>query len=170
MQYRAHPRPTRGHPLAALALAGVLAWTGASAYTLEEFSFTDAAQEHAFRELTSKLRCLVCQNESLAASQSDLAQDLRKEVYAMMKEGKDQQQIIQFLVDRYGDFVLYQPPVKPSTYLLWFGPFLLVGVGAWFLVRALRARGRAPEEGLSDTERARIQQLLAAGEPHDRAP
>ncbi len=117
--------------------------------------------------MTSKLRCLVCQNESLAGSQSDLAQDLRKEVYAMMKSGKDQGEIITFLVDRYGDFVLYQPPVKPSTYLLWFGPFLLVGLGGWFLLRTLKAKRGESEPALSADDQARIQQLIAARDAPD---
>lgn len=153
----------------AVALAGLLAACSAGAYTLEEFSFDNPAQETAFRDLTGKLRCLVCQNESLAASQAELAQDLRKEVYDMMKAGKGQDEIIAFLVDRYGDFVLYQPPVKPSTYLLWFGPFLLIGVGGWLLLRALKAKKGEPEPTLSAADEARIQQLLAAGEPQDPA-
>jgi cytochrome c-type biogenesis protein CcmH len=160
---------SRKHLLAAALLSAALAWGTVGAYTLREFTFDDPAQETAFRELTSKLRCLVCQNESLAASQADLAQDLRKEVYAMMKAGKGQDEIVAFLVDRYGDFVLYQPPVKPSTYILWFGPFLLVGVGGWFLLRALKAKKGEPEPAVSDTDRARIQQLLAVGEPQDPA-
>jgi cytochrome c-type biogenesis protein CcmH len=155
------------HRLAVTLLSTALAWGSAGAFTLREFTFDDPAQDQAFRELTGKLRCLVCQNESLAASQSDLAQDLRKEVYAMMKAGKDQDQIVAFLVDRYGDFVLYQPPVKPSTYILWFGPFVLIGVGGWFLLRALKAKRGEPEPTLSDADQARIQQLLAVGEPQD---
>jgi cytochrome c-type biogenesis protein CcmH len=157
------------HLFATALLSAALAWGGARAYTLEEFSFDSPAQERAFRDLIGKLRCLVCQNESLAGSQADLAQDLRKEVYGMMREGKDQDEIITFLVDRYGDFVLYQPPVKPTTYILWFGPFILIAVGGYVLLRALRAKKAEPEQALSDADRARIQQLLAAGEPQDPA-
>jgi cytochrome c-type biogenesis protein CcmH len=157
--------------LLAPALLGVLlAWslvpTWAPAATLQEFTFDTPAQEQAFRELTGKLRCLVCQNESLAASGADVAQDLRRKVYAMMKEGKDQDAIIAFLVERYGDFVLYQPPVKPSTYLLWFGPFVLVGVGGFLLLRSLRRQGTAPEPALSPADQARIANLIAAGDDH----
>ena len=148
--------------LAPALLAALLTGGGAVAFTLQEFSFDTPAQEQAFRDLTGKLRCLVCQNESLAASQSDLAQDLRKEVYAMMRAGKSQDEITTFLVDRYGDFVLYQPPVKPSTYLLWFGPFALVAIGGFFLLRALRRQGTAPAQTLSADDQARIEQLLAA--------
>lgn len=147
---------------ASVLVAASLLASAAQAYTLEEFQFDSPIQERQFRELTGKLRCLVCQNESLAASQSDLAQDLRKEVYGMMKAGKSQAEIMAFLVDRYGDFVLYEPPFKPSTYLLWIGPFLLVGLGGVFLVRAIRRKKTEPEQALSADEQARIDQLLAA--------
>ena len=156
------PRSLVARALSATLLATLLIGGLALAFTLQEFAFDTPAQEQAFRELTGKLRCLVCQNESLAASQSDLAQDLRKEVYAMMRAGKSKDEITGFLVDRYGDFVLYQPPVKPSTYLLWFGPFVLVGVGGLFLLRALRRQGSEPEQTLSPGDQARIEQLLAA--------
>jgi cytochrome c-type biogenesis protein CcmH len=144
----------------AVVAAGILAWGSAVAYTLEEFQFASPAQEHEFRDLIGKLRCLVCQNESLAGSQAELAQDLREEVYRMMQEGKAKDEIIAFLVARYGDFVLYQPPIKPSTYILWFGPFLLVGVGGFLLLRALQRRKSEPEPDLTGAERARIDQLL----------
>jgi cytochrome c-type biogenesis protein CcmH len=155
---------------ASLLLAASLAGTGVGAYTLDEFQFDSPAQEQQFRDLTGKLRCLVCQNESLAASQADLAQDLRKEVFAMMKAGKSQDEIVAFLVARYGDFVLYEPPFKPSTYLLWIGPFLLLGVGAFFLLRALQRKKSEPEQDLSAAEQTRIDQLLAAvSDPKDSA-
>ncbi len=146
--------------LSAILAAALLAWGSAGAYTLEEFQFESPAQEQQFRNLIGKLRCLVCQNESLAGSQAELAQDLREEVYRMMQEGKGKEEIVEFLVARYGDFVLYQPPIKPSTYLLWFGPFLLVGVGGFLLLRALQRKKREPEPDLTGAERARIEQLL----------
>ncbi|MGA7981176.1 MAG: cytochrome c-type biogenesis protein [Chromatiaceae bacterium] len=130
------------------------------AYTLEQFAFDDPAKTEEFRKLTEELRCLVCQNESLAASQADLAQDLRKEVYEMMRSGKSRDDIIKFLVARYGDFVLYDPPVKPSTYPLWFGPLLLAGVGGFFLLRALIKKKRTRDVDLSDEERKRLADLL----------
>lgn len=148
-------------------VAAALTWGVAGAYTLEEFQFESTAQEQEFRDLIGKLRCLVCQNESLAGSQADLAQDLREEVYRMMQAGQAQDEIIEFLVARYGDFVLYQPPIKPSTYILWFGPFLLVGVGGFLLLRALQSKRRVPDPELTGVERARIDQLLS-DEP--RAP
>ncbi len=130
------------------------------AFTLEEFKFDSPGQEKEFRELISKLRCLVCQNESLEGSQAGLAQDLREEVYGMMREGQSRQEILTFLTDRYGDFVLYDPPLKPSTYFLWFGPFVLIGIAAYFMVRSLVRSRAGPPTTLSDNERQRLQQLL----------
>lgn len=157
--------------LAAGLVFGPVFGPGALAFTLEEFQFDSPAQQAEFRELIAKLRCLVCQNESLAASQADLAQDLRMEVYKMMRAGKSQDEILGFLVDRYGDFVLYEPPLKPSTYVLWFGPFVLIGIGAAVLARALLRKKATPEQDISDDERQRLRKLLAAdgGKP-DQAP
>ncbi len=155
-----------GRAVSALLLAAALALGSATASTLAEFKFASPAQEQEFRELTEQLRCLVCQNESLAGSQAELAQDLRREVYQMMVGGKSRDQIVGFLVARYGDFVLYSPPLKPSTYLLWFGPVLLAVVGAVLLGRTLR-RKRAPEqEDLTSEEHERLQAILTA----DRKP
>ncbi len=154
--------------LAGLALAGLIALGSAHAYTLEEFKFADPAQADEFRNLIGGLRCLVCQNESLAGSQASVAEDLRREVYRMLQEGKSRQEVIDFLVARYGDFVLYEPPIKPSTYLLWFGPFLFVALGGVLLVRTLQRKKAEPDQDLSEAERARLRQLLAdAGEHKD---
>lgn len=162
---------TRNPSLRPLALAAALCLLApaavtpppASAFTLEEFQFESEAEEKRFRELISKLRCLVCQNESLEGSQADLAQDLREEVYGMMREGQTNQEIIDFLVERYGDFVLYQPPLKPSTYILWFGPFVLIGLGGVLLLRALSKKKAEPDADLSEAERNRLAALLAPG-------
>lgn len=158
--------PTASRLLGPL-LAVLLTGGQALAYTLEEFTFEDPARFAEFHDLISKLRCLVCQNESLAGSQAGVAQDLREEVYRMMREGQTREQIVAFLVDRYGDFVLYEPPIKPSTYALWFGPFILLGFGGVALLRALRRQQAEPEQDLSPDERRRLQQLLASGD-HSR--
>jgi cytochrome c-type biogenesis protein CcmH len=151
----------RSNGLPTLLLAGLLiAAPSAGAFTLEEFTFEDPARGQEFRELIDEIRCLVCQNESLAGSQAELAQDLREEVYRMFQEGKTRDEIVDFLVARYGDFVLYDPPLKPSTYVLWFGPFLLISVGAFFLVRTLMRKKQSTERELSDEERQRLQDLL----------
>jgi cytochrome c-type biogenesis protein CcmH len=128
--------------------------------TLSQFSFDSPEQEQAFRELAEELRCLVCQNESLAGSQAELAQDLREEVYGMLKEGKSKSDIVTFLVARYGDFVLYSPPLRPDTYLLWFGPFLLFAVGGFFLIRTLMRKQKTRDEDLTDEERSRLDAIL----------
>src|SRR6266511_1820005 len=95
----------------------------------EAQSAEDPQIERRMKALTQQLRCLVCQNETLADSQADLAEDLRRQIREQMKAGKSDQEILAFLTDRYGDFVLYNPPVKPATYALWFGPFILLAAG-----------------------------------------
>src|SRR5215471_5532606 len=111
--------------------------------------------------LSQQLRCRVCQNETLADSQADLAADLRKQIREQMKDGKSDKEIVAFLTDRYGDFVLYRPPVKPSTYLLWFGPFLLLAGGLFTLYRYIRRRRELiAERPLSSEERRRAEELL----------
>ena len=104
--------------------------------------FRDRAEETRFRALTEQLRCVMCQNQSLADSNALIAQDLRREVLGLMREGRSDEQIKQFLVARYTDFVLYQPRVAPTTWLLWFGPLLLLAGGAVALVGIVRKHGR----------------------------
>jgi cytochrome c-type biogenesis protein CcmH len=111
--------------------------------------------------ISEELRCLVCQNESLAGSHAELAQDLRREIRKMIGEGKSDQEILDFMVARYGDFVRYRPPIKPTTWLLWGGPFLLLLGGIGGLVVFLRRRTQdAKAPGLSDEERRRADALL----------
>jgi cytochrome c-type biogenesis protein CcmH len=129
--------------------------------TLESFTFAGANEEQRFKDLIEELRCLVCQNQSLIDSDAELAHDLRAEVYGMMKEGKSDAQIIDFLVTRYGDFVLYSPPVKPSTWLIWFGPFVLLLIALLLLMRSLRRHQQAPREDYSAADRKRVEQILA---------
>jgi len=113
------------------------------------------------RNLTEQLRCLVCQNETLADSRADLAEDLRKEIREQMKQGKSDQEIIAFLTQRYGDFVLYKPPVKATTYLLWFGPFVLLIAGTLVLFRFLKHRRELiQEKPLTADEHKRAEEIL----------
>ena len=119
------------------------------------------AMEKRMIKLTKNLRCLVCQNESLAASQADLAKDLRQEVREMMEKGMTDQQIKDYLVARYGDFVLYDPPVKKTTLLLWYGPFGLMLVGLAVLFYQLRKRRRLiVEPELTPEAQQRVASLL----------
>ncbi|MCX8018044.1 MAG: cytochrome c-type biogenesis protein CcmH [Rhodocyclaceae bacterium] len=121
----------------------------------------DPQVEQRMVKITEELRCLVCQNESLAGSQADLAKDLRNEVRELIKSGKSDDEVKDFLVSRYGDFVLYRPQVKPSTYLLWAGPFILLALGIVALIRYLRRRDRAvADTPLSEEERQRAEALL----------
>jgi cytochrome c-type biogenesis protein CcmH len=136
--------------------------------TLESFKFADDAAEQHFKDLISELRCLVCQNQSLADSDAELAHDLRAEVYEMVQDGKSDAEIIEFLVDRYGDFVLYNPPVKPSTYLLWFGPFALMILAGGLLLRALRKQKRTATAEISAADRKRLDDLLGGRADEDQ--
>lgn len=133
------------------------------------FEFADPAEESRYKSLIREIRCLVCQNQSLADSDAELAQDLRDETFELMKSGRSDQEIINFLVARYGDFVLYRPPLKPSTYLLWFGPFVLLGMGAFILVHAVRNRNRTSEKPLTRAEVDRVSQLLDGTENDTKA-
>jgi cytochrome c-type biogenesis protein CcmH len=128
--------------------------------TLESYKFSNQQDEQRFKSLIAQLRCLVCQNESLADSDAELAHDLRQEVYEMMLAGKTNQQVTDFLVQRYGDFVLYNPPVKPSTWLIWFGPFVVLLIAVLLLFRALRHQRALSRQSLTDEERKRLQQAL----------
>ena len=121
----------------------------------------DPALEKRLTNLASELRCLVCQNQSLADSHADLAVDLRNQVREQMKAGKSDDEIRDWLTARYGDFVLYRPPLKPRTVLLWSGPFLLLLAGVVGLVFYLRRRERQlVQQPLTDEQRARVQALL----------
>lgn len=126
---------------------------------------TDLAEDPVLEKrmvgLAEKLRCLVCQNESLASSRAELAEDLRREVREQMQKGLSDQEIIDYLVSRYGDFVLYDPPMKKSTLVLWFGPFALLLIGLGVLVYQLRKRRQLVQEAvLSDEDARRAAELL----------
>lgn len=121
----------------------------------------DPATEARLVGIAEELRCLVCQNESLASSHADLAQDLREEVRGLIRQGQSDRDIKQYLVQRYGDFVLYRPAFKPLTYLLWVGPFALLLVALIVLWRVLRQRRlQTTVAPLSEQDRQRAQQLL----------
>jgi cytochrome c-type biogenesis protein CcmH len=117
----------------------------------------DPVLEAKVMRIAEELRCLVCQNETIAASHADLAVDLRKQIRQKLQQGQNEAQILDFMVQRYGDFVLYRPPVKGSTWLLWGGPFLLLGVallGLALNIRRRRSLASAPLQG-DEAERAR---------------
>lgn len=121
----------------------------------------DPELEKRVRALSQKLRCPMCQNETLADSPAGVAVDLRNQIREQMKAGKSEEEIIAYLTARYGDFVLYEPPVRPTTYLLWFGPFILLIGGLLLLYRYVKQRHELiPNAPLSPQERARAEHLL----------
>ncbi|MGE5469007.1 MAG: cytochrome c-type biogenesis protein [Ignavibacteria bacterium] len=122
----------------------------------------DPVVEKRMIAISEEMRCLVCQNESLAGSHADLAQDLRRELRELIRQGKSDEEIKEFMVSRYGDFVLYRPRLQPTTWLLWAGPFVLLAVGVVVLIAYLRRRSRAVEElaPLSAEDAKRAEALL----------
>jgi len=119
----------------------------------------DPVLEKRVMDLAAEIRCLVCQNQSLADSNAELATDLRNQIREQMKKGASERDVVAFLVARYGDFVLYRPPLKASTLILWLGPFALLLLGIVILVRRIR-RQPAAAPALSDAERSRVAELL----------
>ncbi|WLH81008.1 MULTISPECIES: cytochrome c-type biogenesis protein [unclassified Pseudomonas] len=147
--------------LAAAVLA--LGLAGVAHAAIDTYQFASDAERERFRELTKELRCPKCQNQDIADSNAPIAADLRKEIFRMLGEGKDNQQIIDFMVDRYGDFVRYKPALTGKTALLWFGPAGLLLAGVVVMVVIIRRRRPAPDDGsdaLSPEERKRLDQLL----------
>lgn len=136
----------------------VLFRCGTAAAT-EVRTFQDPAQQQRYEQLVKDLRCLVCQNQSLADSDADLARDLRDEVYQILQSGKSDQEAVKFLVDRYGDFVLYRPPFNLMTLLLWISPLLLLFAGLAFIWRRSKQQNPAMAGELTASEQERLQQL-----------
>ena len=147
--------------------ASILGATAAIASSTTEAAIAaDPVAEKRLQHLSEELRCLVCQNQNIADSNAELAQDLRREIRGMIQAGKSDKEIIDFMVVRYGDFVLYRPPVKGITLLLWGGPIALLLLGLFVLQRYLRQRARrmADDRPLSAAEAGRAEALLKEGE------
>lgn len=143
-----------------LLLAGSLSVQAAS---MEIRRFDDPARQERYETLIKELRCLVCQNQALSDSDADLAKDLRDEVYRIIQSGKTDQEAVDFLVQRYGDFVLYRPPFKPLTLLLWGGPLLLSLIGGTLLWRQWRGHREENDAApLSAAEQEKLQRLHAS--------
>ncbi|MDD3448455.1 MAG: cytochrome c-type biogenesis protein CcmH [Gammaproteobacteria bacterium] len=134
---------------------------------IEVHTFDDPAKEQRYRKLSEELRCLVCQNQNLADSNADLAKDLRNQVYNMIQAGKSDREIVDYMVARYGEFVLYRPPMQTNTVLLWVGPFALLLIGLAGLAVFVHRRKSATREPMSPEEQARLRRLLEqqGGEP-----
>ena len=129
-----------------LLLAGCLVAASAFAQVADRrpLQFHDSVEETRFRALTHELRCVMCQNQSIADSEAQIAVDLRREILTLMRQGRSDDEIRRFLVDRYGEFVLYRPEVGPATWLLWFGPVLVLLAGGLVLWRVARQRAAVP--------------------------
>jgi cytochrome c-type biogenesis protein CcmH len=155
--------------IAAFTLATVFGSATAIADAANEAAVAaDPVAEKRLQKLSEELRCLVCQNQTIADSNAELAQDLRREVRSMIKEGKSDKEIVDFMVTRYGDFVLYRPPVKGITLLLWGGPVGLMLLGLFILQRYLRRRTlriNAEVQPLSADESSRAEALLKEIDP-----
>lgn len=147
--------------IAAVALG--LTLTGVAHGAIDTYEFSNDAERDRFRELTKELRCPKCQNQDIADSNAPIATDLRREIFRMLGEGKDNQQIIDFMVDRYGDFVRYKPALTAKTAILWFGPLGLL-VGGFVVIGVIVGRRRTQRAESADTlsaeERQRLGTLL----------
>jgi len=132
--------------------------------TIDTLQFDSPAQEAQYRDLTASLRCPKCQNNSIADSNAMIAADMRLKVYELMKQGQSRQQIIDYMVARYGNFVSYSPPLTPSTLILWAGPALFVLLGGAVII--VRSRRRHTHSALDDAEQQRLDALLKS----DRKP
>lgn len=146
-----------------LALSLVLSASLAQA-TIEAMEFRDDGLKERYQHLAFILRCPKCQNQNIIDSDAPIAADLRQQVHRLLHEGYQDNEIIDFMVARYGNFVLYEPPVNPLTYLLWYGPFVLVGIGALVMFLLLRGRKKNTQESektaMSDADRERLNNLL----------
>jgi len=131
---------------------GLLTQKNATAAAVDPLVFTDAKKEARFKNLIGQLRCLVCQNQSIADSNAELAQDLRKEVYDMIIAGKSDQEVIDYLVARYGNFILYRPPLNAQTFLLWFLPGILVILALFFVIGIIKKRSRQAQKVTLDNK------------------
>lgn len=143
-----------------------------NSYALDPRQLSDPKQQEAYETLISELRCLVCQNQTIADSNADLAADLRRQVHEMLEQGKSREEIVQFMTDRYGDFVLYKPPFKGKTSILWIAPavFLLLGlITVFFIIRRRKAAAIGhPDAGaleMNTEKQKKIRKLLERGDP-----
>ena len=130
---------------------------------IEYRDFKQPEQEQAYQSLISELRCLVCQNQTIADSNAELAKDLRRQVYEMLQQGKSRQDVVDFMTERYGDFVMYKPALKFKTLLLWLGPVLFLCTGL-FTVWVLRSRTGTGDESLSTEQQAKLDRILDKGD------
>jgi len=148
------------NPLIALLLIGAaLFFSQSSQAAIEAFEFDNVQQEQTFHELTKLLRCPKCQNNNIADSNAELAKDLRNKTYELVKSGQSKQQVIDYMVARFGNFVRYDPPITPATIFLWLGPLLFIILGILVLIRQVKAQSKKISN-LDVEEQDKLQQLL----------
>lgn len=152
--------------LFAVLMASVGSISVSYAVNLETYQFDDPKKEALFRELINELRCPKCQNQSIADSDAPLAKDLRDRTYLMVQQGATKQEVVDYMVARYGDFAYYRPPVRLSTLVLWLGPVLVVLIGALVIIVRVRQQ-RHEEVELSDHEREQLAALQSSGQDND---
>ena len=142
---------------------------GSASAAIDAYEFKNEAERERYRTLVEELRCPKCQNQNIADSNAPIAMDLRREIYRMLEEGQSNEQIIDYLVARYGDFVRYKPPVNAKTLVLWYGPIVLLVIGfavlAFILIRRRRASDKPASNTLTEAERERLATLLDRKEP-----
>ena len=149
--------------IASLLLLAGLGGAGQALAAIDVYTLDSDAQEQTFRELTKELRCPKCQNQDIADSNAGLAKDLRDKTYQMVREGKDKQEVVDYMVARYGNFILYNPPLMASTLILWLGPLLVIVIGVVMVVVRSRRRPAAAtpaDSALSAEEQRRLAALL----------
>ena len=151
-------------------LCGLL-FTGVAHAAIDTYEFAEPANRERFSNLTEELRCPKCQNQDLADSNAPIAMDLRREIYRMLQEGQSDEQIVEYLVNRYGDFVRYKPAVNTRTLILWYGPAGLLSAGALLLLLIVRRRRyEASNDELSLDERERLASLLSSKSLESQSP
>ena len=131
---------------------------------IETYKFDDPRMEADYQVLVHELRCLVCQNQNLADSNAELAQDLRRKTYEMVEKGLSKDEVVDYMVTRYGDFVLYKPPLQTNTLALWGGPFVIFIIAVVVLIRMIRRRPSSNDHLLSEEQRKRAELLLKQSE------
>lgn len=134
--------------------------TSVYAVKIEFHSFENKQQEQLYLQLIAELRCVKCQNQNLAESNAELATDMREKTYEMIIKGKSRKDVVKYMTDRYGDFVLYKPPFNAQTYLLWIGPPILLFLSLFLLIKRIRTQKEQPSDELNDEERKKMRDLL----------
>ena len=151
-----------------ISMALLLATISAAFSRVEVASFEDPSRQALYQEMISELRCLVCQNQNLADSNAELAQDLRQRTRELIEDGKSREEIVDYMVARYGDFVLYRPRLTPATVFLWFSPIVLFLFLVWWVIR-WRMRATVSDTGYSELELQRARSLLSEQKPGFRS-